>query len=313
MNGKIVFLITILIIGGCSTNRTTPQNLPTQETTPSFVVKPAETKYVVPESDKKKYVDFGLTRDKAGDPSYSFYLIKSSVTRKGDVAEVKVLANVESPKTEKGKTVLSSIIFMDFDCKSMRQSRRTITEFYSLPFGKGDKIGTANHLENGTGDWETVKPDSLNSRFLKSACYLSNKDSQSNKVPPPITTTTTNKTNPDTFLKALKEEERKIAVQKETALKLRQVNSDDRSYLSKMKSKIRTNIVLPPGIEGNPISTFRITQLPSGEIISVQILKSSGNTQLDEAVEKAIRKSSPLPIPENREPDRTIDITYLPF
>ena len=88
---------------------------------------------------------------------------------------------------------------------------------------------------------------------------------------------------------------------------------DDRSYLAKLKTKIRGNVILPPGLQGNPASVFRVTQLPSGEVIDVRLMKSSGNPQLDAAVERAIRKSSPLPTPEGRSPDRIIDITYLPF
>lgn len=88
---------------------------------------------------------------------------------------------------------------------------------------------------------------------------------------------------------------------------------DDRSYLAKLKTKIRGNVILPPNLQGNPASVFRVTQLPSGEVIDVKLIKSSGNPQLDSAVERAIRKSSPLPTPEGRSPDRIIDITYLPF
>jgi colicin import membrane protein len=88
---------------------------------------------------------------------------------------------------------------------------------------------------------------------------------------------------------------------------------DDRSYLAKLKTKIRGNVVLPPNLQGNPPSLFRVTQLPTGEVIDVRLIKSSGNAQLDAAVERAIRKSSPLPVPDGRAPDRIIDITYLPF
>jgi colicin import membrane protein len=88
---------------------------------------------------------------------------------------------------------------------------------------------------------------------------------------------------------------------------------DDRNYLTKLKTKIRGNVILPPNLQGNPAAVFRVTQLPSGEVIDVRLIKSSGNPQLDTAVERAIRKSSPLPTPEGRSPDRVIDITYLPF
>lgn len=143
----------------------------------------------------------------------------------------------------------------------------------------------------------------------------------------------------DDFLEELKREEQKLAAQKQQASQKRAADAraqkeaamraqagaeakatgaerargDDRSYLAKLKTKIRGNVILPPGLQGNPASVFRVTQLPSGEVIDVRLIKSSGNLQLDAAVERAIRKSSPLPTPEGRSPDRIIDITYLPF
>lgn len=312
MNKRNLFVVAILLASGCTTNRISPQNQTTDGATPEFVVKPAETKFAVPESDKKKYVDFGLTRDKSGEPNFSFYLIKSSVARKGDIAEAKILANAEMALRSNGKTVLSAITVMDFDCKGMRQSRRTMMEAYSLPFGKGDKISSVNYLEQGKSDWETAKPDSMGMRWLKSACYLSDKDAQSKKTsPPPVSQT--NRTTPDSFLKSLREEEMRAAAQKDQKARTSQDGISNTSYISKLRNKIKSNVVLPKDIEGNPASIFRITQLPSGEIIDVQLVQSSGNKQLDIAVERAIRKSSPLPIPEVGKLDRIIDITYTPF
>ena len=42
-------------------------------------------------------------------------------------------------------------------------------------------------------------------------------------------------------------------------------------------------------------------QLPTGEIIDVQLRKSSGVAAYDDAVQRAILKSSPLPRPERAE------------
>lgn len=85
-------------------------------------------------------------------------------------------------------------------------------------------------------------------------------------------------------------------------------------YIGKVRGKIRGNIVLPPGIQGNPKAVFEATQLPSGEVISVRVLVSSGNKALDEAVERAIRKSSPLPKPDQPELfERVLKIPYSPL
>ena len=85
-------------------------------------------------------------------------------------------------------------------------------------------------------------------------------------------------------------------------------------YLGKIRGKIRGNIVLPPEIKGNPEAIFEVTQLPSGEVISVKVKKSSGIPALDAAVERAILKSSPLPKPEQGDVfDRLLNIPYRPI
>ena len=86
------------------------------------------------------------------------------------------------------------------------------------------------------------------------------------------------------------------------------------SDMDKIRGKIKGNIVLPPGIKGNPEGIFDVTQLPTGEIINVKISKSSGNRALDEAIERAIRKSDPLTLPD--QPGlfkRELKLKYRPF
>lgn len=73
-------------------------------------------------------------------------------------------------------------------------------------------------------------------------------------------------------------------------------------YANKIRVRVRSNIALPPSIQGNPEAIFEVNQLPTREILSVKLKRSSGNSALDEAIERAIRKSSPLPAPDD--PDR---------
>ncbi len=85
-------------------------------------------------------------------------------------------------------------------------------------------------------------------------------------------------------------------------------------YAAKVRGKIRGNIILPPNIQGNPEGIYEVTQLPSGEIISVKTRKSSGNRMLDDAIERAIKKSNPLPKPDNPAYfERILKIPYRPF
>lgn len=86
------------------------------------------------------------------------------------------------------------------------------------------------------------------------------------------------------------------------------------SYAAKIRGKVRGNIVLPPNIPGNPEAIFEVNQLPSGEVLSVRLKRSSGNAGLDGAIERAILKSSPLPKPDNPALfERTLEIKYKPF
>ncbi len=84
-------------------------------------------------------------------------------------------------------------------------------------------------------------------------------------------------------------------------------------YTAKIAQKIRGYIVLPNNIQGNPEAIFDVTQLPSGEVLSVKVRKSSGNRALDEAIERAILKSSPLPKPDDPKLfERELKIPYRP-
>ncbi|HET7363728.1 MAG TPA: energy transducer TonB [Burkholderiales bacterium] len=72
------------------------------------------------------------------------------------------------------------------------------------------------------------------------------------------------------------------------------------SWTDKIRAKIRGNIILPQDIPGNPEAIFDVTILPTGEVLTVRKRKSSGHAGYDDAVERAIMKSSPLPPPDDR-------------
>jgi len=68
-------------------------------------------------------------------------------------------------------------------------------------------------------------------------------------------------------------------------------------YQDMIRSKIRHNIVMPPDVAPNAEVVFRVTLLPGGSVLDAVLLKSSGNTAYDEATERAIYLSQPLPLP----------------
>lgn len=130
---------------------------------------------------------------------------------------------------------------------------------------------------------------------------------------------------PDPFEKQLEEEARRMQQAKATAaadreladLKARQASavqaSDQAKYMAAIRNKIRGNIVLPPDVRGNPEAIFEVTQLPSGEVLNVRLMKSSGHPGWDAATERAILKSSPLPKPARSELfARALELKFRP-
>jgi colicin import membrane protein len=68
-------------------------------------------------------------------------------------------------------------------------------------------------------------------------------------------------------------------------------------YRGRIVAKIKRFIVMPPDVPGNPEAQFDVVLLPSGEVLSAKLRKSSGHPAYDQAVERAILKAQPLPLP----------------
>jgi colicin import membrane protein len=88
---------------------------------------------------------------------------------------------------------------------------------------------------------------------------------------------------------------------------------DEADYIRRIQSKVKGNVILPPDMPGNPEAIFEVVQLPTGEIIDAVLRKSSGVRAYDDAVQRAIVKSSPLPRPDR--PDlfqRTLTLKFRP-
>ena len=85
-------------------------------------------------------------------------------------------------------------------------------------------------------------------------------------------------------------------------------------YKLAIATKVRGNLLRPPGLSGNPEATFEVDQLPSGEVLNLRLKRSSGVAALDEAIERAIRRSSPLPLPSNPSLfQRTLEFKFRPL
>ena len=93
----------------------------------------------------------------------------------------------------------------------------------------------------------------------------------------------------------------------------RSANARD-AYTNAIRTKVRGNLLRPPGLSGNPEAVFDVDQLPSGEVLAIRLKRSSGVPALDDAIERAIRRSSPLPLPQPKELfERTLELRFRPL
>ena len=68
-------------------------------------------------------------------------------------------------------------------------------------------------------------------------------------------------------------------------------------YIDRIRSKIRGMLILPPDLQGNPQVIYHVSVLPTGDVLSVRLVHASGQPAYDDAVQRAIYKASPLPMP----------------
>jgi colicin import membrane protein len=87
-------------------------------------------------------------------------------------------------------------------------------------------------------------------------------------------------------------------------------------YTDKIRSKIRGNVNKTLCGDGNPELRFTIGLLPTGELSGTpKLTKSSGNSACDDAVERAIAASQPLPLPTDPAiyaKFRNLNLTFKP-
>jgi colicin import membrane protein len=95
----------------------------------------------------------------------------------------------------------------------------------------------------------------------------------------------------------IKQLESRVAASKRAAEVARSVGQ----YKNMISAKVRGNTRLPDNLKGNPQVKCLVKLMPTGEVLDVRVIQGSGITAYDDAVERAIRKSSPLPLPEDRD------------
>ena len=64
-------------------------------------------------------------------------------------------------------------------------------------------------------------------------------------------------------------------------------------------SSVRSRVVLPPDMQGNPEALYEVILLPGGDVLEATLRKSSGVPAYDAAVARAIMAAQPLPVPSD--------------
>ncbi len=75
------------------------------------------------------------------------------------------------------------------------------------------------------------------------------------------------------------------------------ITSEIGKYVGLIQSKIRRNIVMPPDVPNGVKAEFDVVLIPGGTVLSKKLSMSSGIPAYDSAVERAILKAQPLPLP----------------
>lgn len=72
-------------------------------------------------------------------------------------------------------------------------------------------------------------------------------------------------------------------------------------YKAAIRQKVERNWSRPTTSRKGLQCTVRVRLIPGGEVLEVAVVKSSGDAVFDRSVESAVRKASPLPLPEREE------------
>lgn len=68
-------------------------------------------------------------------------------------------------------------------------------------------------------------------------------------------------------------------------------------YRAMIEARVRQNWIIPASAKQGMSCEIRVRLIPSGDVIQVQLTKSSGDSTFDRSVENAVHKASPLPLP----------------
>ena len=84
-------------------------------------------------------------------------------------------------------------------------------------------------------------------------------------------------------------------------------------YSDRVRRRVKPNIIFNGDVEGNPAAVVAVRLAPDGSILSKRLAKSSGSSDWDNAVLRAVERSDPLPRDEDgKAPSFEFTITFRP-
>ena len=169
-----------------------------------------------------------------------------------------------------------------------------------------------------------VEPDIVMPEKKKAAIKPVETKPEKMKPVPKTVAEVKSKHKPDTQKIAEQNLNARIADQQAASVQAERIRQDEQAaangrvvdeYKAKIQAKIHRNVVMPPDVANDARAEFLVTLLPGGAVLKAELKKSSGNAAYDDAVERAILKSDPLPLP----PDvqlfnrfRELDLVFKP-
>ena len=70
-------------------------------------------------------------------------------------------------------------------------------------------------------------------------------------------------------------------------------------FIEQIRARVSSLWRYPPSVRPDQEVEVRIQLVPTGEVIQVQVSRSSGSAALDRSVEQAVMRASPLPVPDD--------------
>lgn len=102
-------------------------------------------------------------------------------------------------------------------------------------------------------------------------------------------------------LRAIEEEATRRALQDETAdIEQRLAEQASMTYVQAIRRAISREWTRPPSARNGMVARIMLHLAPTGELLSVELVTSSGNVHYDRSVERAIRKVRRFEVPKDR-------------